>query len=278
LCCASETRVMTANSPPPASDGTRLRLEQVTLCAVSSTNLKATVQALEFSLDQIDFADALLFTDRSPASLGLKSSSQIRVIPIEKIGSSEAYSRFMLKELAAHITTSHCLIVQWDGHVIDAARWKDEFLEYDYIGASWPQFDDGYDVGNGGFSLRSRRLMEACYGPKFVAHHPEDLSIGRSNRVLLERQGLRFAPAALADQFSAERAGDPKGTFGYHGVFLMPSVLGDEAFWRVYCDLSDRATLWTDFGSILRATLRGSGGFGRAFVLFRDRFWPHAGG
>jgi hypothetical protein len=68
--------------------------------------------------------------------------------------------------------------------VFDAARWRDAFLEYDYIGASWLQFDDG----NGGFSLRTRRLMELCRDPAFVPVHPEDLAIGRTNRAWLESQ------------------------------------------------------------------------------------------
>jgi len=268
---------MTDTSSPPAVDDARLRLERVTLCAVSSTNLKATVRALEVSLAQIDFAEALLFTDRSPASLGLETASNIRVIAIEKIGSSEAYSRFMLEELAAHIKTSHCLIVQWDGHVVDAARWQDEFLEYDYIGASWPQFDDGHDVGNGGFSLRSRRLMEACGTSDFTAHHPEDLAIGRTNRDLLTSFGLRFAPKELADQFSAERASDPTVTFGYHGVFLMHKVMKVEEFWAIYKSLSDRKTLRTDLGTLFRAVLNGSGGLGRALTFVIDRIFDRSG-
>lgn len=263
---------MTAPPLLAEPDAPRLRLPSVTLCAVSSSNLEATVQALQISLAQIDFADALLFTDRDPASLGLDAASDIRVIPIDPIRSSEAYSRFMLEKLADHIRTDHGLIVQWDGHVIDAARWQDAFLEYDYIGASWPQFDDGHEVGNGGFSLRSRRLMDACGAREFKAHHPEDVAIGRTNRALLESLGLRFAPVEIADQFSAERTGDPALTFGYHGVFLMPQVLGAERFWQTYKKLSDRGTLWVDFGKLLGAVLRGQRGVSRVLALSRDRF------
>jgi len=219
---------------------------------------------------QIDFAEVLLFTDRDPSSLGLDTASQIRVIPIAKIESSEAYSRFMLESLADHITTSHCLIVQWDGHVIDAQRWQSEFLDYDYIGASWPQFDDGHDVGNGGFSLRSRRLLEACQTTGFQRHHPEDVAICRTNREVLEARGMQFAPVAVADQFSAERSGDAGVSFGYHGVFLMPRVLGQERFWQIYRDLTDHTTLRVDFGPIAQAMLAGKSGFARVLMLVRD--------
>ena len=262
---------VTPPSDHQAANKPRLALPSVTLCAVSSSNLRATVLAMETSLAQIEFADALLFTDRSPADLGLDASSPIRVVPINPIRSAESYSRFMLSELADHISTDHALIVQWDGHVIDAARWQDTFLDFDYIGASWPQFDDGHDVGNGGFSLRSRRLMEACLQQDFQSHHPEDLAIGRTNRAFLEELGLRFAPNELADQFSAERSGNPAMTFGYHGVFLMPQVLGGSGFWEVYKGLSDRRSLWVDFGTLFLAVLKRSKGLFRTFVLLKDR-------
>lgn len=258
--------------PPPAltsesNRASRPLLRDVTLCAVSSSNVAATISALEASLAEIAVAETLLFTDVDPAALGVVMSDAIRLVPIERIGSSAAYSRFILEQLFDHVETSHCLIAQWDGHVIDGTRWCDEFLEYDYIGASWPQFDDGHAVGNGGFSLRSRRLLEACRHPNFIGHHPEDIAICRTNRVMLEQLGMRFAPVDLADRFSAERAGDPATAFGYHGVSLMPRVLGSERFWSLYRTLDDRATLRHDFGDLLRMVIKRRNGIWRGLVL-----------
>lgn len=253
----------------------RLKLETVTLCAVSSSNIEATVQALKASMAQVEFAQVLLFTHRDVGTGG-----NIRTIGIEEITSSQGYSDFLLNRLVDHVTTDHCLIVQWDGHVIDAGRWREAFLEYDYVGASWPQFSDDRKVGNGGFSLRSRRLMEACRHPDFKTHHPEDVAICRTNAELLQGIGMTFAPVAIADAFSAERAGDPTRSFGYHGVFLMPRVLGVERFWGLYTGLSDRRTVWTDFGALWRSVLRGKGGIGRAIKLafdrMRDAIYPRA--
>lgn len=245
----------------------RLVLPQVTLCAVTSVNVAPTVRALGACLDQIAFADCLLFTDVSVRP----DRSDIRVVPIRRIDSSEAYSRFLLTGLVDHIETSHCLVAQWDGHVLDAARWRPEFLDYDYIGARWPQFDDGHVVGNGGFSLRSRRLMLACRGPEFRASHPEDLAIGRSNRDWLEAQGLCFAPPSLADLFATERAGDLATSFGYHGVFNMPQAIGLDAFWDVYRELDALGSVWHDFTPILKMVRRGPGGGGRVTEMIVDR-------
>lgn len=246
----------------------RLPLPQVTLCAVSSVNVKATVRALEASLAQIDVAAALLLTD----SLVEPDHPGIRVVPIAPITSAHAYSDFLLTRLVDHVATSHCLVIQWDGHVLDAARWQPEFLDHDYIGASWPQFTDGHDVGNGGFSLRSRRLMQLCRDPAFRRDHPEDVAIGRTNRLWLEGQGMRFAPRALADRFAAERAGDVMASFGYHGAWLMPKAIGVEPFWRVYRGLDDRGTIRHDFPAIFKQIGRGRGGWARALRLTLDQF------
>lgn len=245
----------------------RLKLPQVTLCAVSSVNIEATVRALEASLNQIDFGACKLLTDAEVTVC----HSEIQVVPIRRLATSAAYSDFMLTELVEVVDTPHCLVAQWDGHVVDAERWRPEFLEYDYIGASWPQFDDGHDVGNGGFSLRSRKLMELCRNSAFARGHPEDLAIGRANRVWLEHQGMRFAPRELADVFAAERTSDPKKTFGYHGVWNMPRAIGLEDYWQVYLSLDELGSIRNDFGMLLRTVGRGREGPGRTARMLVDR-------
>ncbi|KQM18294.1 DUF5672 family protein [Novosphingobium sp. Leaf2] len=245
----------------------RLSLPQVTLCAVTSVNVAATVRALEASVAQVDFAEVLLFTDAVVCPL----HPSIRVLPIAPLRSSAAYSDFLLTRLASHVVSTHCMIAQWDGHLLRADRWNPAFLDYDYIGASWPQFDDGHDVGNGGFSIRSRQLMELCRDPQFIPVHPEDVAIGRTNRAWLEAQGMRFAPRDLADAFATERTGDLATSFGYHGAFNMPRALGPRAFWQVYGELDELGSIRHDFGLILRHTMRGSGGMRRARRMIADR-------
>lgn len=247
-----------------------LALPQVTLCAASSVNVAATLRALEASLAQVDFAACLFFTD-APV---VPTHPSISIVPITPLTSAVAYSDFLLTRMVDHIDTSHCLIVQWDGHVIDAGQWRTDFLDFDYIGARWPQFGDGYDIGNGGFSLRSTRLMALCQNGGFARFHPEDVAIGRDNRAWLEGQGMRFASRALADRFSVERAGDVTASFGYHGVWHMPRVIGIDTFWNLYRALDDRSTVWNDFATILHQVRQGRGGMGRALRLIADRIRP----
>lgn len=245
----------------------RLDLPDVTLIAVTSVNLSATIRALAECMRHASFGAVKLLTDSVP--FGLPENAQWE--PIEPLRSAEAYSDFVLQKLAAHVATSHCLIVQWDGHVINPEHWRSEFLNYDYIGASWPQFSDGHDVGNGGFSLRSRALLEACRSPQFHNSHPEDLAVCRHNRAWLEARGMRFAPRHLADLFSAERAGDPTCSFGYHGVWHMPSTIGVDAFWEIYVGLDDRSTLQHDFAQLLWHMASSDSGAGRSFRMICDR-------
>jgi hypothetical protein len=245
----------------------RLALPQVTLLAVTSVNIAATVAALEASMAAVDFGAAKLLTDRPPTHL----PDGLQAVTVPPIRSMHAYSDFVLRSLPDHVDTSHALLVQWDGHVLDARRWRPEFLAYDYIGARWPQFSDGHDVGNGGFSLRSRALLEACRSAEFRDAHPEDLAIARHNRIWLEGQGLRFAPACLADAFSAERAGSPATTFGYHGIWHMPRLLGRDTFWQIYSELDERTSARHDFRSILWQMMRGRSGLSRAVTLIRDQ-------
>jgi hypothetical protein len=247
----------------------RLALPTVTLCAVSSVNVAATVVALDRCLDAVDFAECLLFTDRPI----LPANPSIEVVPIARLGSAEAYSLFLQKGIASRIKTDHVLIVQWDGFILDPLAWRNEFLDYDYIGASWPQFKTGGQVGNGGFSLRSRRLLNACLDPDFKASHPEDVAICRENRsLLIDRHAIRFADLTVAERFSYERTNPGDTSFGFHGVFNMPGAIGREAFWQTYQLLDDRSTIRIDFRALLLSMLLGRDGLRMAGVMLRDHW------
>ena len=228
---------------------TRLALPTVTLCAASSVNVPATVAALRACLAQVDFAECLLLTDASAPT----SDPAIQVVPVPRIESARGYSEFLLHDLADHVRTDHCLVVQWDGFILDARQWEPGFLSFDYIGAPWPQFSDGHDVGNGGFSLRSRKLLDACRDPRFRAGHPEDVAICRGNRQLLEQEhAIKFPGRATAERFSFERTNPAGQTFGFHGIFNMIPLLGPDRFWEIYCTLDHRSTALLDYGLLMR--------------------------
>jgi len=206
-------------------------LTDVTLVAVTSVAIDPTINALRASMRQASFGEVLLLSDRIPPG-GLDPAITWR--QINRLQSRADYSRFMLRDLADHISTSHVLCVQWDGFVLRGSAWDPRFLDFDYIGAVWPQFDDGHNVGNGGFSLRSKRLLEACKGLPFEGFESEDIVIGRANRSRLEEEEIRFAPASIASRFAYERAPPPGEEFGFHGSFNLVDHLPPKDALRIF--------------------------------------------
>src|SRR5258707_2949450 len=140
------------------------------------------------------------------------------------------YERFVHYEMPKQIRTSHILLIQWDSWILNPSAWREEFLSYDYIGAPW-WYNDEYNVGNSGFCLISKRLME------FLASHEKEFRVGRPYDDVLCRQYQRrlaqfkWAPEALAWRFSFERTTiyPLNEVFGFHGSFNFPIVLSPEA-------------------------------------------------
>ena len=91
-------------------------------------------------------------------------------------------------------------------------------------------------------------------------------------RIAIAALATAFATPALADAFSAERRGDPAASFGFHGIWHMPRLLGRDAFWEIYSALDERTTARHDFRSLLWQMARGRGGMGRAMTLIRDHY------
>jgi hypothetical protein len=192
-----------------------LRLPDVTLCMVDCATTTLAARALRKCIGECEFGDAILFCDAPP------DTRDFRCVAIARLGSRADYSTFILKELARFITTDYVLVAQWDGYVVEPRAWTDEFLRWDYIGARWHWHSDGMTVGNGGFSLRSRRLLAATAAPDFPLerHVNEDEQICRTQRPFLAAAGIRFAPEPVADRFSYERSVPERPTFGFHGLF-----------------------------------------------------------
>lgn len=232
----------------------RLHLDQVTLCAVDTRAPAMAARALQRSMAGIGFARVLLFTHGWQPQAALPG---IELVDIGPIRSGADYSHFVLRELAAHITTSHVLVTQWDGFVIHPEAWSDDFLQHDYIGAVWADQPAARCVGNGGFSLRSQRLLQAGRDARIVQEHPEDLVLCRDYRALLEAEhGVRFAPPALARRFAFENETPAAPTFGFHGPYNLPRVLDEAEMRQCLAELPDDFFRSRDARRLARALLR----------------------
>ena len=135
------------------------------------------------------------------------------------------YNQFMIKELPKYVSAAHVLLVQWDGFVIKPHLWENKFLNYDFVGAPWPpEWPNRVGrVGNGGFSLRSKRIINFASSLDFSEDETEDNFLCLTNREFLESNGFNFAPPEIAAKFSWENPipeNTPDNTFGFHGRHL----------------------------------------------------------
>ncbi len=185
------------------------RLDDVTLLCVDGLDPERARVAMDKCEALMSFGDVrLLSAIRYPGA-----------ITVRAILSLNEYSKFMLFEAHQHVSTSHALVVQHDGWILNADAWDDEFLKYDYVGAPWLSGR----VGNGGFSLRSKKLMEAVsrlVPPSGnlggVVNEDAVICVGLRDR--LESAGFKFAPLDVATRFSVEQADCDYGrVFGFHG-------------------------------------------------------------
>jgi hypothetical protein len=199
----------------------RLSLPSVSAVIVDGRQYKPARRALQHCINLCEFGDARFLTHLEPPEADPLFT---RIEPILSIG---AYSSFMVKRLADFIRTDFVLVVQTDGFIVNPGAWNPRFLDYDYIGPPWhpsqlqPGMDPSHLVGNGGFSLRSRRLQEYLRDDPYISRtHPEDVAICQTYRAYLEDKGFTFAPVELAHQFGCENY-IWNNAFGHHAYFYL---------------------------------------------------------
>lgn len=231
-----------------------LKLPQVTLLAIDCYKPERTVEAMEWSSRFVEFGDAVLLTDLTkwpnirPRGNGVRD---LRLRLVHHVQTDKKvpfprpdhypvpidYEHAAMREPINHFGTSHCLFMEWDSGVANPLAWDDRWLKYDYIGAPWPAHcEPGWppcdgetnNVGNGGFSLRSRTY---CHATKEIldkfGNDPirkkelisSDMGPCLSFRPWMERQyTVKFAPWDVAMLFSCEN-NFYSGQFGWHGVW-----------------------------------------------------------
>lgn len=195
-----------------------IELPNVTVIIADTKNYGRAAYAITKTLEQIKPAKTVWLTDID------YNHPDIEVVKIPPIKSKAEYSKIVIKDLYNYFQTNHCLVIQHDGYVINGDEWGMDFERYDYIGAPWLYPDPERNVGNGGFSLRSRYLQEKLHIDNDIEIiDPEDEVIGRLYRRYLEHTyGIVFAPEELADKFSYELRTPICKTFGFHGYFHAP--------------------------------------------------------
>lgn len=216
-----------------------LSLPNITLVAATSVDLEATELALRISSHEIEFG-AIKFLCSEPFTAS-EQKIKIETIPrMDILG----YSKFILNDLHHYVDTEYCLVVQSDGFVLNANFWDPKFLSFDYIGAPWPKklfLQPGNIelnmlkncVGNGGFSLRSKKLLletaKIDYNSLSFPTQSEDLIICHYLYDHFIDIGIRFPDPEIAARFSIESQDALYGqnlmsVFGFHGKSLRNTI------------------------------------------------------
>jgi len=230
-----------------------LDLSRITLFAIDNTHrIEGTIKSLYTSMGSAKFGSVKLVTSKEykdTYELELIKDNIICEEMIFPVTNIDEYNYYILYELHKHIETDFVLLTQDHAFVINPESWTDEFFEYDYIGAPWPWSENSYVTpfgehirsGNGGFSLRSKKLLEVpkkvdipfklyerpdfykMFGQK---NTNEDGNICVHNRHIFIEQGCKFPPVEIAAKFSHESSvPENQGIipFGFHYI-LPPGI------------------------------------------------------
>ena len=200
----------------------KLQLPSVTLICIDCVNANRAVSVLELCKGKADFGAVKLLT-----SLPIDYQHKIEIPPLNTL---VAYSIFMLTKVHEFINTEHLLIVQRDGFILNPESFNPLWLTYDYIGPLFVQYNH---VGSGGFSLRTKALMQNT-----ARNTPEwDWSQRQADEIQKEQQyyedgviclsgrysSFKIAPLEEAAKFAVGGNRDPKyhvdKPFGFHGVW-----------------------------------------------------------
>lgn len=189
--------------PDVSIDFPKIQLPDVTLFGIDAHDPIGIRRAAEICQRHIQFGDVQIITERL-------------------FKGREGYSKFCIKEMAKYIKTSHVLIIHQDGYMQNPWAWNPDWLQYDLIGANWDWYNE-HTCGNGGFTLRSKKLLDIISKLDLTEFHPEDDIICRNLRPFLEeKHGIKFAPAEVCKKFSIEGYGlkphynKYNGEFGFH--------------------------------------------------------------
>lgn len=192
----------------------QLNLPTITLAAYTSVRLHQTIKALEYSCSKINFAEVVLISDVDPGRL----PKNISYSKSPKSSNIDEWNYNIIYDFPNHIKTEFVILIHDNGFIVNPSSWRDEFLEYDYIGAPWPLPTDSFSyrdinnkiirVGNS-VSLRSKKLLDVPInrGLEWKAFHGftnEDGFICVNYRHEYEKAGCRFADIDIAKYFSHE--------------------------------------------------------------------------
>ena len=218
----------------------RGKIPEVTLLILADITIPEATYAINYSCKDIEWGAAKFLGSKGRPEGLREEVTYEETYPIQNIND---FNYYCIYNLGNHVETSHALLIHPDGYVIRPWLWDNAWLEYDYIGAPWRDDPNAFldpwgrnqRVGNGGFSLRSKRLLDVPKNVEvpwevnegdFYKHmnaglYNEDGNICVHNKHIFEAQGCKYAPVEVASKFSREDflPDSEQETFGFHYHF-----------------------------------------------------------
>lgn len=192
-------------------------LSNIDIVTINCTKPIDGLKAIKHCMKNFKFGKAILITHEE------LYDSEVETHIIPRLKSVDEYNDYVLN-LHNYVNNDFVLLVQDDGFIVNPDNWDDEYLKYDYIGAPWSTNEDIawielqnesikqhlYDtlgknrIGNGGFSLRSRKFIE--YSSQFTTCHGmgEDAYLNVVNYDKAKTYDIKYPPFELAKKFSYE--------------------------------------------------------------------------
>ena len=205
------------------------------------------------SSDKLNFGKKIIYTYQKPTI----DSGDFEIKIIDEIPHNE-FNDFVLQNYSKLFDTDYAINFHSDGFIQNQEAWDDIFLEYDYIGAPivirMSEKEYLPLVGNGGFSLRSKKICEKIKELKSSDYLPqyldawgdmlitkdlfkilptffknEDLYIGLFCNKILKEKGFKISDLKTASLFSTEHFSllnnissnsleDMACSFGFHEI------------------------------------------------------------
>ena len=174
-----------------------LELPAVTLVCIDCQQSALALAAIEQSMIRCRFGGVVYVSDKPSSIEGLN------VVVVPDLTESGAQSRFVARDLATHLVTSHALLIGWDAFVINPDGWSDAFVEHDFVMARRKALNSGtasVDTPATGVPATSGTAMSTAVATS--------TGFALLSRVLLQRLASVQLPHGI-DVLSALACGDP---------------------------------------------------------------------
>jgi len=165
------------------------------------------------SSKNLNFGKKVIYTCVEPTTDPLDFEiKMIDEIPHNKFGDE------ILGIYANSFDTEYVINFHCDGFIQNPSAWSDSYLDYDYIGA--PIYYRGEILcGNGGFSLRSKRICQRIYelfekNKNQLQGYNEDVIVSYFLKDQLKEEGFRIPNLDIASKFSTEHYSEDHSNFG----------------------------------------------------------------